>query len=122
MTASITSTAYAPDRLIAGNAQLLNSQKVTLLSGMVLVRGAILGKITSGGKYNLSLSAASDGSQVPDLVLAHDADASGGDVVVVAYNRGDFDESAIVLGTAHTADTVREGLRLKGITLIKSVA
>lgn len=122
MGATHTSTPYTPDRLVAGNAHLLNTQKITLISGQDLSRGALLGKITASGKYTLSLSASSDGSEVPDMILVEDTDASGGDVVTVAYSRGDFDERAVTFGTAHTADSVRETLRGKGIVLVPSVS
>lgn len=74
------------------------------------------------GKYNKSLSAAVDGSQTPDLVLAEDCDASGGDKVTVAYSAGHFNEASLTLGTAHTVDTIREGLRGKDINLVKVYA
>ena len=121
MSAEHTSTAYAPDRLVAGNSQLLKSEPITLISGQNLVRGSVLGKITASGKYNLSLSAAGDGSETPDLILAEDTDASAGDKVTVAYSRGDFDENALNIGTGHTADSIREGLRVKGVALIRSI-
>lgn len=120
--AEYTSTTYAPDRLVGGNPSLLVGRNITLISGQNLARGALLGKITASGKYTLSLSAAADGSEVPDLILAEDADASGGDVVTLAYSRGDFDENAVTFGTAHTADSVRETLRSKGIVLLPSVS
>jgi hypothetical protein len=117
MKASFGSTSYTPDRLIAGDTQLV-PRKVTILSGQNLVRGAVIGKITASGKYILSLSAASDGSQTPDLILAEDCNATGGDKVGLAYATGEFNESALTIGTAHTADSIREGLRVKGIHLI----
>lgn len=113
---------YAPDKLIAGNAHLLVGRKVTIISGQNLARGAVLGKITASGKYNLSLSGASDGSQTPDLILAENCDASSGDKVALAYARGDFNANALTLGTAHTVASITEGLRAKGITLIPAVA
>lgn len=70
------------------------------------------------GKYTSSLAAATDGSQTPDAILAEACDASGGDKVTVAYFKGGFDDSKVVLGTGHTAASVREGLRVKGIDLI----
>ena len=82
----------------------------------------MLGKITASGKYNLSLSAAADGSQTPDLILAEDCNASTGDKVALAYARGDFNPAALTLGTAHTVASITEGLRAKGITLIPAVA
>jgi hypothetical protein len=109
------------DALVAGNPHLLVTRQITLISGQNLGRGAVLGRITASGKYNLSLSAAGDGSQTPDLILAQDTNASAGDRVTIAYERGDFNEAALVLGAAHTAASIREGLRTKGITLHKPV-
>jgi len=118
--AAFTSSSYTPDQLVARRPELLSSRQITLISGQDLTRGALLGKITASGKYTLSLSGSSDGSETPDLILAQDTDASGGDVVTIAYERGDFDENEITFGTAHDADSVREGLRAKGIFLVPS--
>lgn len=74
--------------------------------------------VAEGTKYVKSLAAATDGSQRPDAILAEDCDASGGDKAAVAYFAGHFNESALVLGTGHTADSIREGLRQKGIHLV----
>jgi len=71
----------------------------------------------SGLKYKLSASASTDGSQTPDLILAQDADASGGDVEAMAYESGTFIESGLTLGAGITVAAVREGLRLKGILI-----
>jgi len=116
-----TQGAYSPDSLLAGETNLV-TRKGTLISGENLVRGALLGKITSGGKLNLSLSAAVDGSEVPFGILAEDADASAGDVECVLYVKGHFNEDSITYGTAHTADSVREGLRDIGIHTESTVA
>ncbi|MBE0454846.1 MAG: head decoration protein [Roseovarius sp.] len=117
MKASFGSESFQPDNLVAANAHLLHSRQITIKSGQNLTRGAVLGK-DGDGKYLLSLSAAVDGSEVPDLILAEDADATDGDVVTIAYSRGDFLESALTIGTAHTAASIREGLRAKGIVLV----
>ena len=123
MTANFqTEGAYAPDALIAGNAHLLVARKVTVLTGQVLSRGAVLGTITASGKAILSLAAAADGSQTPDLLLAEDVDATDSDVTALAYERGDFNALAVTLGTGHTVASVREGLRAKGITLLAAIA
>lgn len=119
---SYSESTFTPDRLIGGDQVGLVTRKITLISGQNLVRGAVLGKITASGKYNLSLSAAGDGSQTPDLILAEDTNASGGDKETVAYATGVFNQRALTIGTAHTADTIREGLRAKGIHLIPSDA
>jgi hypothetical protein len=120
--ATFASETYAPDRLVAGNHHLLVGRSVTIITGQNLVRGAVLGKITASSKYNLSLSAASDGSEVPDLILAEDCDATSADKTALAYARGDFNEGALTIGTAHTAASIREGLRAKGITIIPAQA
>lgn len=117
-----TEGAYTPDSLIASNAHLLVGRKVTILSGQVLARGAVLGKITTGGKYQLSASAATDGSETPDLILAESADAADGDVTALAYERGDFNSNALTLGAGHTVASIRDGLRAKGITLLAAIA
>lgn len=123
MTANFqTEGAYTPDSLLAGNAHLLVARKVTVLSGQVLQRGAVLGTITSSGKAILSLAAAVDGSQTPDLILAEDVDATTGDKLGLAYERGDFNAGALTLGTGHTVASIREGLRAKGITLLTAIA
>lgn len=75
-----------------------------------------------GGKYLLSAAAAVDGSAVPDAVLAEDTDASAGDKTTVAYFRGDFNENSLTLGSGHTAASIREGLRAKGIVLVPAQA
>lgn len=122
MPASYAQTSYTPDNLVAGEFDDLIAEKITVISGQNLVRGAVLGKITASGKYNLSLSAASDGSQTPDLVLAEDCDASGGDKTAIAYSRGDFNAQKLTIGTGHTIASIKEGLRVKNIILINSVA
>jgi len=68
-------------------------------------------------KYKLSASASTDGSQVPDFILAQDADASGGDVEAIAYETGYFNWSGLTVGAGITLAAIREGLRLKGIVI-----
>jgi type 1 fimbria pilin len=65
--------------------------------------------------YKKSASAATDGSQTPDLILAQDCDASSGDAEAIAYESGKFVGSALTLGTGHTVASIRAGLRAKGI-------
>lgn len=115
--ASFSTGVFTPDRLIAGEDDLL-SRKVTIASGQNLVRGAVVGKITADGKYILSLSDAVDGSQTPDAILAMDTDATSADKEAMAYFAGRFNESALTIGAAHTAASIREGLRQKGIHLV----
>lgn len=105
------------DDLIGSNADGLLARKYTLVSGENVVRGTLLGQITSGGKVNKSLSGAGDGSQAPFGIAAVDADATDGDVEILVFTRGTFNENAITYGTAHTKDSVRAALRDLGIYL-----
>jgi len=116
--ASYKTEGFTPDGLVARNAQLLISVPATLLAGQNLKRGAVLGQITASGKYVLSLSAAADGSQTPVAVLAHDADATAADVATLAYTRGDFSDSALILGAGHTVASIRAGLQDRGIFIL----
>lgn len=120
MPASFTSTSFVPDGLIAKESDDLVSEKITLVSGQNLKRGAVIGKITTSGKYTLSLAAAADGSQTPDYVLAEDCDASAGDKPALGYSAGNFIAEKVTLGAGHTVASIKEGLRVKGIFLISS--
>lgn len=110
-----------PDTLIAANAWLLVDRLVTVQQGQRLPRGAVLGRVTASDKYVLSAVESDDGSEVPDLVLAQDVDTTEGDKPALAYARGDFDSRALTLGAGHTIDSITEGLRVKGITLMRSI-
>lgn len=70
------------------------------------------------GKYKLSAAAATDGSQVPDVILSEDCDATAADVDCMIYEKGEFNTNSLTLGAGHTVASVREGLRQKGIRLI----
>ena len=109
---------YTPDALIAGNAHLLLAKKVTIASGQTLARGAVLGKVSASGEYTLSASAAVDGSETPDCVLAENVDASAAATAAMVYTRGDFAAAALTFGTGHSAASAAEALRGKGIALL----
>ena len=93
------------------------TRKVTVISGQNLIAGSVLGKITASSKYNLSLSAAVDGSQTPDMILGTDCDASAGDKEAIVYETATVVGSALTLGAAHTIASIREGLRAKGLKI-----
>lgn len=108
-----------PDSLLAGHYPRIE-RLVTIAAGADLVRGAVLGRVTADGKFLLSASAAVDGSEVPDAVLAEDALAAAADVQAVVYFSGDFNETALTLGAGHTVDSIKPGLRGKSIYLRKN--
>ena len=110
-------TSHDPGGLQAGDFPIL-TRPVTIVSGQDLKRGAVLGKITTGGKYTLSLSAAMDGSEVPKAILAVDCDASGGDKVAPVLIAGDFADDALTYGAGHTAATVNAAFEAAGVPMV----
>ncbi len=106
---------FVPDNLIAGDSAL-RTKSITILSGQVLTRGALLGKITASGKLILSLNAAADGSEAAYAILAEDVDAGAGDVTgVPVYTKGDFNSNAMTFGTGQTEANTYDDLREVGI-------
>lgn len=63
-------------------------ETVTLLAGTDYPVGAVLGRITTGGKYKLSPAAGSDGAQTAAAVLLYAVDASATDAPGVVLVRG----------------------------------
>lgn len=110
-----TESSAAP-RIAAGTVQVRN---VELASGD-LKAGAVLGRLTSGGAFALSASAASDGSQTPYVVLAHDADASSDPVEVTVIVAGPVKAEELILGAGHDLGEVAWALRDVGI-IVKGV-
>jgi hypothetical protein len=49
--------------------------------------------------------------------LAENIDASAEDKQAVVYFSGEFNENALTLGTGHTVESIRAGLRSKSIFL-----
>jgi hypothetical protein len=117
MKPSFSTETFTPDLLIAGSNVGVVTRDVTLISGQNQPRGALLGKITASGKYTLSLSASSDGSQVPCAILVHDTDATGGDQKTAIYEAAEVNAAALTIGAGHTIASIRDGLRDLGIHL-----
>jgi len=112
-----TTETFSYDDILAGDFPV-EAISVTIAAGANLVRGSVLGKITEGGKYVLSASAAGDGSETPEAILLEDAAAASADVtnVPVALT-GSFNSNKVTLGTGHTVASIFAGLRNKGIFL-----
>ena len=110
---------YKPCNLLAGEYPRVE-RIVTIKSGQNVKKGSVLGKITSSGKFVLSLKASSDGSETPDAILAEAVDASTADKHGVVYFSGEFNQTALVFGTGHTAANTSSGLRQKSIFLRKN--
>lgn len=86
-------------------------------SGQTLKAGSVIGIVTATGKAKLSAAAAGDGSETPRGILLEDLDTTGGEQTFNMAVEGYFNETALVFGTGHTADTVRVPLRDAGIYL-----
>lgn len=89
----------------------------TIAAGQTLKAGSVLGAITATGKLVLCVDGAGDGSEVPFAVLLEDLDTTAGDKDFSVAVEGFFNETALVFGGAHDADSVRVPLRKMGIYL-----
>lgn len=76
-------------------------ETITLLAGTAYPVGAVLGRITAGGKYKLATSGGTDGAQTATAVLLYAADASSADATGLVVLRG----PAIVSKAALVFDT-----------------
>jgi|SRR6185369_5890767 len=98
---------------------------VTLKSGQIYPKGAVLASITAGGAsdedrlFTLVDSSKNDGTEKPKYILSEEVDATSADVPGIAYRQGKFNEAALTFGGADTADTHRDALELRGVFLGK---
>ena len=105
--------AYTPDNLHSG--EFPSIQRTETITGAVtLHRGAVLGRITANGFYTLSDAAAVDGSEKPVAILAEDIDVTAGDADAVVYHAGEFNITALLFGSGHSAATFEESLKTLG--------
>lgn len=72
--------------------------------------------------YKLSLATATDGSQIPDAILAEDTIALTDNQPTVVYLAGEFNANAVTFGAGHTLESIRDVLRAKDIHLITAIA
>ena len=84
------------DNFVLGNFPI-KTFNATILTNQVLVRGTLLGKISSGGKLKALSSLSGDGSQNPYAILIEDIDTTGGDKAAKVYVSGDFNAAEVVL-------------------------
>ena len=100
---------YIPGDLLVGDFPVA-LRVVTIAGGQgVLKRGTVLGE--ASGKFLLSAATASDGSEVPNMVLAIDVDTTAGDALKDAYAAGNFDATKLIYGAGHTAASVESAWR-----------
>lgn len=84
---TLTERKYMSDLILMEADQFYSRDRVTIAESAALTIGAVLGKITTGGKYVLSDPDAVDGSEDPVAVLIEDADASAGDAAAFVLAR-----------------------------------
>ncbi len=113
-----TASEFAYDGLIGGANPEIFEKNVVIASGAgKLVRGTVLGKITTGGKYKKVDSTSSDGSQTAKAILKYPVDATSADVVATVYWSGCFNRGKLIVGGTDTADTHEDALRDVNIIL-----
>lgn len=100
------------DHLLAG--EFPRVTKLVTITGGDYKRGAVLGKISADDKYTIAKSDAQDGSKTPEAILAEDVDATD-DAQAIVYLTGEFNSSALTVGTGLTVDAIQDDLRAKSI-------
>lgn len=108
--------AFSQENLFAGDFPR-HTDTVIIATGETLAMGAVLGEVTADNTFKLSLTAASDGSEMPIAVLQNDVDASAGAIKAAVWFTGCFNEDALVFGAGHTKSTAKPGLRSQSIFL-----
>lgn len=98
-------------------------QTFTILGGLTLLKGSVLGIITATGKLTLSASAAGDGSQNPVAVLDRNLstfDTNGTTPLDTPFDvmvhGAVLNPAALVLGTGMTLGAVQTALLARGFT------
>jgi len=116
-----TTDTYEPSEIYASEYPRI-TEHVTIAAGQQLLRGAVLGRVTSSGAYVLSAAEdgegdpVEDGSEKPVAVLASEyIDASGGARGAIVYLSGHFLGTKLTIGTGHTLASVKDDLRPLGI-------
>jgi len=113
---------FIPDQLIAGPLQLV-TKNVTIATGAsaTYARGTVLGMITASGKFTKSVATATDGSQVPQAILADAVDASSADQLAGVYLMGEFNQNRLAYDATWTTSTLALALRPYSIFLKDSI-
>lgn len=96
------------------------TEAAVIAEGEEISRGAVLGKVSPSGELKLSVSNAGDGSETPYAIAADDVDATDGAQRTIVYLKGHFNSRSLSLGTGHTIDSIKAGLRQLGIYLSES--
>lgn len=95
---NLTETSHAGGFIVSEPDINLSRRIVTIATAAgALLAGTVLGKYTSGGKYNQLTPGASNGLQTADAILFDAVDATGGDVeAVVVYRLASFNPNEVI--------------------------
>lgn len=104
------------DNLIYHGTDLI-SESYPIAQGTKFERGAVLGRVTATGEVKLSVVGAGDGSEVPFGIAGNSQE---GTERATVYTRGSFNSRAISLGSGHSVESIRDGLRDLGIYLLEA--
>ncbi len=118
----VTHSASDPNGILVNDGAARSFMVVTLLSGENRPAGALLGKITTGGKYKLSTTGAADGSQLPtnQAVLMEACDATAGDKLCLVCLTGGVDYARLTVGASWTAALLKEAVAKYGLHIHNS--
>jgi hypothetical protein len=86
--------------------------------GTAFAIGDVITVPVLAGNYKLAASAANDGSATPVAILLTDADASSASVESLILVAGAVNARRLSFGTGHSAGTVEDALRIRGIHLV----
>jgi hypothetical protein len=118
---SFASTSMDYDQLIAGHKPPAKAVPIVLTDGETVVRGSVLGQVTTNEKYLVSLAAATDGSEVARAIAAVAASPSGADETILAYVEGEFNQDELTFGTGKTIANSKQELMDKNIYIVDPV-
>lgn len=113
------SSLFVPDQLVVSTLQLVTDSGT--ITGGTFLRGTVLGKITTSGKYTKSVKTATDGSQNPVAILVDNVDASSADQNGGLYLMGEFNQNRIVYDNTWTVADLKSALRPLAIFLKDSL-
>mgnify|MGYP000161824285 FL=1 len=108
--------AHSPDQLIAGEFPRIN-RLVTVTGDAPLPAGSVLGRESATGLYVLSDSRATDGSEIPDVILAEPVDVTESNAQAYAWFTGEFNATALTMGAGHTIDSIAQAFRQRSLFL-----
>lgn len=100
---------YTPQHLVTGSFPV-HTEPQLIAKEQQLDGLSVMGRVTATGELKLSVAAATDGSQVPVVILVGAVTTGTTAAPAPVYVAGCFNPELLVYGTGHTAATVRAAL------------